>query len=99
MAEYDSFVHLFEKNYMIMDVEKVNKTVFNWDAKIFEHVKGNNYNLYRETIPEVSFETEKVVTEVAKHFEILKKVDDMGIDESSFPHRIYFVCRKKNIST
>ena len=30
------------KNYMIMDVEKVNKTVFNWDAKIFEHVKGNN---------------------------------------------------------
>jgi SAM-dependent methyltransferase len=95
MAEYGSFVHRFEKNYMIMDVIKKSKTQFDWDAKIFEHSKNESYKLYREVIAEASFSTEKIVTEVEKHFDILKKVDDMGFNGGDFPQRVYFVCKKK----
>ena len=96
MAEYGSFVHRFDKNYLVMDVIKKSPSKFDWDAKIFEHVKGDNYKLYRELIPEVTFETEKIVVEVEKHFELLKQVNDMGFDSGDFPQRIYFICRKKN---
>lgn len=95
MAEYGSFVHRFEKNYMIMDVIKNSKNQFDWDAKIFENNGKDNYKLYRELIPEASFDTGRIVSEVEKHFDLLKKVDDMGFNDGDFPQRIYFVCRKK----
>lgn len=91
-----SFVNKFKNNYLVMDVKKIRKNVYNWDLKVFENIKDNNYKLYTENIEEVSFPIKKIREELIKNFVIKKIITKDSKRVSGSSDRVYFVCKRRN---
>jgi len=90
-----SFVNKFKNNYLVMDVKKISKNVYNWELKVFENIKDNNYKLYSENIEEVSFPIKRIKEELRKNFIIRKTLTEDSKRVSVSSDRVYFVCKKR----
>ncbi len=88
-------VHEFGKNNLIININKTGKNTFNWNLKIFEQVRLNNYKLTEADIKESSFEIFKIKNELEKYFNVLKIEDDTGKSVKENSGRVFFICRKK----
>ncbi len=91
-----SFVNKFKNNYLIMDVKKIRKNVYNWELKVFENIKDDNFKLYSENIEEASFPNKKIKEELRKYFMIKKTITEDSNRVSGSSDRVYFVCKKRN---
>jgi len=90
-------VNRFNKNFLIADIEKISVNTFNWNLKVFEFKKDDDFKLHESNIKESSFELEKITDALEKHFEILETVDEFDKKIHQHSERIYIVCRKKNL--
>ena len=88
-------VHEFGKNYLIININKTGRNTFNWNLKIFEKVKLNNYKLTEANIQESSYAVIRIKTELEKYFSVLKIEDDTGKSIKENSGRVFFICRKK----
>ncbi|HMQ70256.1 MAG TPA: class I SAM-dependent methyltransferase [Ignavibacteria bacterium] len=88
-------VHEFGKNYLIINIDKAGINLYNWNLKMFEKVRSNNYKLIETNIKESSFALIRIKTELEKYFNILKIEDDTGRSIKENSGRVFFICRKK----
>ena len=63
--------------------------VSNWNIKVFEHTKRNQYVLHEENIKEVSFPKDQIARAVKSRFRSVKVIDPERNGE-----RLYFICKK-----
>ena len=97
ISEISPVVNRFNKNFLIADIEKISVNTFNWNLKVFEFKKDDDFKLHESNIKESSFELEKITDALEKHFEILETVDEFDNKIHQHSERIYIVCRKKNL--
>ena len=97
LSEISPIVNRFEKNFLIADINKISANTFNWNLKVFEFKKDDDFKLYESNIKESSFELKKITDALEKHFEILETADEFDKKVHQHSERIYIVCRKKNL--
>lgn len=82
-------------DFLIADISRQSKNVFNWNLKVFKNLKSNVFQLTEVNIKESSFELSKLISELNSYFKVLKTVEESGKKADENSERIYFVCRKK----
>lgn len=87
-------VHEFEKNILIIDVQK-HKKGFEWHLRIFEHVDGNKYVSHEESLYERSFPINPIKEALSEKFKKIKLYDFDQMKLTANSERIYFVAKKK----
>jgi len=97
VAEISPLVHKFNSNYLIMNVKKISTFTFNWNLKVFEKRKGNNFCLYESNIKESAFDLNKITDELLKFFSLKKAEEETGKRIKADSERIYFFCQKIHI--
>ena len=88
-----AWVFLFNKHVMIMDVTDAGKGVSNWNIKVFEHKRKNQYALYEENIQEKTFPLRQVKAAL-EQFRKVDVVDTSRKRPSTKSERLVFVCKK-----
>jgi SAM-dependent methyltransferase len=94
LARTPSWIHRFGDNFLVMAVSLANKGVFEWDIKVFEHLKRQTYRLHREVIRERAFENDRVVRALRSHFGSVRTYDPAGWSRpKKASPRLFYVCR------
>jgi len=84
----------FERDLVIIKVTGGRRGNFEWDVKIFEHQKNNQYKLSHETIRELALPHKRILAALRARFKQVKVIDPGGARPSDQSERLYFVCRK-----
>ena len=95
LAYLSSFVEKFSENYLVIDVKKLGKNLYDWELKVFENIRNDEYRLHVENIKEVSFLIKRIKDELRKNFIIKKALTEESKRVSGNSDRVYFVCKKK----
>ena len=94
LTEISPVFNKFDTNFLLVHVNNLSKNVFNWNLKVFENVKKNNFKLIEANIKEASFEKAEIVKELTKYFKIEKIEEESGKKPDKNSERLYFICRK-----
>ena len=95
LSTEDAHVREFDGNYMLMKINELSPSTFDWDIKIFEKQEADVFRLYQENIIEASFPIAEIQDALSKNYEI-KDVIDIGQEPpSDNAKRIFFVCERK----
>jgi SAM-dependent methyltransferase len=84
----------FDRDMVIIKVISGGQGIFDWDVKIFEHRRRDNYKLLHETIRELALPQKRILTALRDHFKQVKVIDPRGDQPSDESERLYFVCKK-----
>ena len=84
----------FDRDLVIIKVTGGRRSIFEWDVKIFEHQKNNQYKLSHETIRELALPHKRILAALRARFKQVKVIDPGGARPSDQSERLYFVCRK-----
>lgn len=87
-----TWVRKFDGGIMLMKVQDVGRDIFNWNIKVFEHAKGNQYVLWEEDIKETNFSAKKI-TQSLNRFSSVKVIDTDRKRPSEKSDRLYFICK------
>lgn len=87
-------VREFDGHVMIMDVSDVGEKIVNWNVKIFEHTKDDQYRLHEENIREVTFPTDNVTKLANSIFGFVEVVDLDETHPKKNGERLHFICKK-----
>jgi SAM-dependent methyltransferase len=90
LSQLPGFVQMKEDVYVIMKVTKTVKNIVNWNVKIFQKLKDNQYELAEDNIKETSFSPKTVKTDLEKLF---GAVHTHTFESGPHSERIFFVCR------
>jgi len=84
----------FDRDLVIIKVLGGRQGIFDWDVKIFEHRKRDDYKLSHETIRELALPHKRISTALRDRFKQVKVIDPGGARASDQSERLYFVCKK-----
>ncbi len=84
----------FGRDLVTIKVTGGRREIFDWDVKVFEHRKRDDYKLLHETIRELALPHKRVLTALRDHFKQVKVIDPVGARPSDQSERLYFVCKK-----
>lgn len=87
-------VREFDGHVMIMDVSDVGEKIVNWNVKIFEHTKDDQYRLHEENIREVTFPTDDIIKLTNSIFSFVEFVDLDEVHPKKNGERLHFICKK-----
>jgi ubiquinone/menaquinone biosynthesis C-methylase UbiE len=90
LAQLPGFVQQKEDVYLIMRVNKMADNVVNWNVKIFQKLKDNQYELGEDNIKETSFPPKIVKMDLEKLF---AKVHILTFEDEPNSDRIFFACQ------
>jgi SAM-dependent methyltransferase len=90
------FMHEFRSGYLIINVKKIFKNIFNWNLKVFENKKLNTFTLHESNIKQSSFTIGKITTTLLKYFDIKRIEDESRRKIKNENERVFFVCQKKS---
>ncbi len=93
VVKFTPMVMKLKKSTMIMDVLDIGKNKTNWNVKVFEHSKSNNYILHEENIQEIAFPRENILKAIKKIFKSVKVVDLDKSHSKKKGERLYFICK------
>jgi SAM-dependent methyltransferase len=94
LSQAPAIVERIKDNYLIMDISEIKRGLFDWDIKVFEKEKTNNYKLYKENIKERSYPVEKIMKTLKKNYSKIKTFDQEKKKPSKESGRIYFLAFK-----
>jgi SAM-dependent methyltransferase len=94
LANSSAWSREFDRDLVIIDVRNGPRGLFEWNVKIFERQKRNDYKLIRETIRELALPHKRISTALRARFKQVKVIDPGGARPSDESERLYFVCRK-----
>lgn len=83
----------FGKHWEIITVSKGLGDLYNWRIQIFEHRRGNRYELHTETIPELAVPMKRIVASLKRVFKLVRVIDPEGPRPSDQSQRLYFICQ------
>jgi SAM-dependent methyltransferase len=89
-----AWFHPFGANFLVIKVSDAGGRVSNWNIKVFEHSKRNQYLLHEEDIKEVSFPKERIIRAVRSRFSGVNVIDPDRDQPEKKGERLYFVCKK-----
>ena len=95
LGEMAPWVHDFEGNTLIMEVEFDGASISTWDIRVFEHKRGEEYVLHHERILELGVPLNTIKEYLSEHFTLLEETDTQGaapVDDSS---RALFVFQRR----
>lgn len=95
LAFIKTYFYEFQNNYLVINVKKLKKNLYNWELNIFENTKDNNFKLHKEDVPEAVFKINDIKTELKKLFIIKRTFTETTDKPSDNSDRVYFVCRKR----
>jgi SAM-dependent methyltransferase len=84
----------FGRDLVIIKVTGGRRGIFDWDVKIFEHRKREEYKLSHETIREFAPPHKRILTALRDRFKQVNVIDPEGARPSDESERLYFVCKK-----
>ncbi|MGC1419707.1 MAG: class I SAM-dependent methyltransferase [Acidimicrobiales bacterium] len=91
LGEMAPWVHHFDENTLIMDVEFDGHSMSQWDIRVFEQQYGNHFVLHHETIPELGVPLAQIREALDARFELLEETDPGGFAPTDESSRAYFV--------
>jgi SAM-dependent methyltransferase len=94
LCEAPPWIHEFDDNVIVMDVQPETDGLMLWDIKIFEHINGPRFDLHREVIGELGVPLERIRSELAPHFLLVEESDENGNPPTDESSRARFVYRK-----
>ena len=94
LSESPPIIHQFGSSYFITNVSRVKKDMYEWDLRIFEHTKDNNYKLYEELLYERSYTISHIESYLTKSFKDINVFDLNKKTASSNSERLHFLCTK-----
>lgn len=83
----------FKKHITIIDITDAGKGISNWNIKVFDHKRKNQYTLYEENIQEKAFPLPQVKSAL-KRFRKVDVIDTSRKRPSIKSKRLVFVCVK-----
>ena len=95
LSESPPWVHHFDANTLIMDVEFDGESLSVWDVQVFEHVKDDQFRLCHERIVELGVPLALVREALEARFELLDETDSDGNRPDDESVRAYFACRRR----
>ncbi|HEY5120669.1 MAG TPA: methyltransferase domain-containing protein, partial [Acidimicrobiales bacterium] len=95
LSESPPWVHRFDGNTLVMDVEFDGESISVWDVQVFEHVKDDQFQLCHERIVELGVPLVAVRDSLEDHFELLEETDPDGNRPDDESERAYFACRRR----
>ena len=78
MAREQPQVYEFDGNTVIINVSAEERSVYEWDVRIFEHVANDQYRLYHSQIREFAVEIRQILEAMPAEFELLDLADPDG---------------------
>lgn len=94
LSDSAPIVHQFGDNYFITNVSRVGKNIYEWDLRIFEHTKNNNYKLYEELLYERAYTISQIEQYLSKNFKDINVFDLNNERANSKSERLHFACTK-----
>jgi SAM-dependent methyltransferase len=94
LAEGPVWSREFNRDLVIIKVTGGRRGIFDWDVKIFEHQRRDDYKLSHETIRELALPHNRVLPALRGRFKKVKVIDPGGARPSDESERLYFVCKK-----
>ncbi len=88
-------VHEFDGNTVIINVSAEERSFYEWDVRVFEHMADNQYRLHRSRIRELAVAIDQVLEAMSADFELLDLADSAGDAPDDESERAYFVYRGK----
>jgi SAM-dependent methyltransferase len=85
----------FDGNTAIINVSAEERHFYEWDVRIFEHVAGSQYRLYRSKIRELAVEIRQILGAMSSDLELLDLADSAGGTPDDESGRAFFVYRKQ----
>ena len=95
LSESPPWVHHFDGNTLLMDVEFDGESISVWDVQVFEHVKDDQFQLCHERIVELGVPLAAVRDALEDLFELLEETDPDGNRPDDESERAYFACRRR----
>lgn len=95
LGEAPPWVHDFDGNTVIMDVELDRDHLWTWDIKVFEHLGEDRFRLHHERIHELGVELRRIESALATRFTVLEMTDPVGGHPNDDSSRAYFVARRR----
>jgi SAM-dependent methyltransferase len=86
-------VYEFDGNTAIINVSAEERSFYEWDVRIFEHVADSRYRLYRSQIRELAVEIRQIMEAMPADFELLDLADSAGGAPDDESERAFFVYR------
>ncbi len=94
LSESPPIIHQFGSSYFITNVSRISKDMYEWDLRIFEHTKDNNYKLYEELLYERSYTISHIESYLTKNFKNINVFDLNKKRVSPGSQRLHFICNK-----
>jgi SAM-dependent methyltransferase len=96
LGESAPWVHDFEGNTLIMDVEFDGTSLSEWDIRIFERETDRHFLLHHERITELGVDLDDLRRALSANFELLEETDPQGKIPDDESRRAYFVYRRRS---
>ena len=94
LADAPAWVHDFDGNVLIMNVEFDGGCMSVWDVRVFEQVADGKFALWHERIGELGVPLEEICGALRDKFDLLEQHDPEGGLPTDDSGRVYFVCRR-----
>jgi SAM-dependent methyltransferase len=88
-------VYEFDGNTAIINVSAEERSIYEWDVRVFEHVADNQYRLYHGQIRELAVEIRQILEAMSSDFELLDLSDSAGGTPDDESERAFFVYRRR----
>jgi SAM-dependent methyltransferase len=89
------WVHDFDRNVLIMNVEFDGQQMSIWDVRVFQHLNDRQFLLHHERIGELGVPLGEIRAALRDDFEVVDEHDPDGTSPTDESRRVYFVCRRK----
>jgi len=88
-------VYEFDRNTVIINVSAEERSFYEWDVRVFEHVEDDQYRLHHGQIREFAVEVRQILEAMSADFELLEFADSDGGTPDDESERAFFVYRRK----
>jgi SAM-dependent methyltransferase len=96
LGDAPPWVHDFDGNTLILDVEFDGEGLSQWDVRVFERRSDDHFTLCHERIVELGVPLDQVRSALNADFELVEETDPDGNPPTDESARAYFVYRRRS---
>jgi ubiquinone/menaquinone biosynthesis C-methylase UbiE len=95
LSQSDIYPEFPGEDVLMLNVRKRGHNNFIWEIDYFKHKSGAKYELIKSNIPESGYDTAKVLSELKKHFSVIKTYNENFKRITKNSLRVFCVSRLK----
>jgi hypothetical protein len=93
LGDAPPWVHDFDGNVLIMNVEFDGHRSSVWDIRVFEQMDDGRFGLHHERISELGVPLDDIRSALQDRFKLIDEHDPDNLRPSDESSRVYFICR------